>query len=205
MSNHALEILASTWTTGVALDYRKGLVVSESSLMSVWYHHLRIAFKESSYQVFTEPALYHRQDADERYTRYRPDIVVGREGADGRHVAAVVEIKWVPFCYPDYLGDLNKLANLDRAADGGYSATVCPKRGKEYPFPQEQKQHFVIDKNTRFIFAVVGKEESEALDTDKVRECVGRGGADRKRFSHFSAKALATGREFPEFVACNEL
>jgi hypothetical protein len=205
MSNHVLEILASTWTDGVASDYYKGLVVSESSLMSVWYYHLRSALKESPYRVFTEPALYLRQEGDERHTRYRPDIVIGREDAEGRCAAAVVEIKWVPFHYPDYLGDLNKLVNLDKAGDGSYSAAVCPKKGEEYPFPRERRQHFAIDANTRFIFAVVGKEGSEALDTDKIRECIERDRGNRKRFSHFSAGAFTAGNEYPKFMVRSEL
>lgn len=202
MNKEILKALDATWKGGVAEDYRNGLVVSESSLMSVWHHHLRMHFNGSDCRIFTEPSLYLKQD--ERYRRYEPDIMLGGETPDGRRALAVIEIKWVPFHRPDYLQDLGKLASLAQPTGESYCAAVCPQNGKEYSYESESKRHFVVDVKTLFVFAAVGWDDSEALDWATISERFRSDGGDLRRFAHFRGATTKIGNEFPTFETQSE-
>jgi hypothetical protein len=194
MASDILPVLERIWTKWIRDDYCAGLLVSESSLMSAFYHHARNEFAAwNGISVFTEPTLWWGTGAElaQHDSRHcKPDLVIGRQGGDRRVAAAVIEFKYAPFTTVlPFETDIGKLVRLE-AARNAYAAMITPATGKE--LVDSDIHHLQVCDDTLLVFAAIARKGSSACDVS-LRDIA----SPSRNFHHFHG-SIAPGTE-PHF------
>ncbi len=172
----------------VGMDYKEGLINSESCLQAVLYKVLREHIRNVPYRkVYVEPVIEYYATGS---PKYKPDIII----CDDKKIIAIIELKFAPNWYPNIRDDLIKLKELsdELNMNNNYYASRIPETG-EWSYPE-----FKINHSTAFIVAVMGKYDSESVNFSNVKRLLDSNQLS-KRFSLMSGRIFGEGRE-TEFV-----
>jgi hypothetical protein len=189
MTDQIRVILKEIWTENIRDDYDKALIVSESSLMSAFYHYLRIALpKMKGFTAYTEPTFWWNGDKDssnqQKPGRYKPDLMIGQEiGGNKCRAAALIEFKCKPYYRPTLEGDINKLGKIAKL-ESAYGEMMDPGTGKACSVIGKNLH---IDSQTLLAFAVIGQEGSPACKKFDIN-------FNRDRFLHFTGLIKKDGK-----------
>lgn len=145
-------------------EYEKGRIPTERTLQAVLFCRLAGNGEEI---VVCEPLL-----VIEGRGKYCPDLIAIRRS----EVIAVCEIKFLPHHFPVYENDLDKIEAY-AASTSSYSLLIDPASGK---FTDTK---YRVSKDCLYVFAVMGRHDSEAVCADKVKNRMAHFGDD---FLHLS-------------------
>jgi hypothetical protein len=143
------------WTVDVKERYEKGVLNSERALQACIVGALVKGAPDLV--VLVEPTLYSAAGSGRKMI---PDLWIGDR--DTGRALAVIELKYIFKKYPEWMRDIEKLAKV---FDGEYHArTIVPATGREVGGVKIAVCN-EIDHETLAVFAVVGKDDAEAMDT----------------------------------------
>ena len=155
-----IEKLKNIWMTWVESSYLEGRITTERGLQSNLYAH--ILREEPDWKVYVEPGFY---PPDGMTAQYKPDLVI----CDSRNILAIIEIKFVPHHYPQYISDLDKM--IDISSNVNYREIfldINQKTGKD-----AGNKH-VITRETNFVFMVIGQDDAAACDPKCITDYLSR-------------------------------
>jgi N6-adenosine-specific RNA methylase IME4 len=168
-----IELLRRIWKTAIQTDYRSGILQYEGTLEAALYHHLR-SLRASGLSVITQPRFFMSNGRRGKV----PDMVVMQE--KGKHVDAVIEVKFVPAGIK-YQPDIDKLVSWARRT------SRSPQKAYLKLDPQTIQlstvDAFCVTHKTHWIFAGIGPDGVEALCPDFVRRYLNT--RRRTKFGHF--------------------
>lgn len=142
------KVLKEVWfDVDTAWKYHQ--INSERCLQAVMHSSLRKHLGTFAWQIFVEPEMVPEGDG-KKY----PDLVVAENG----EIRAIIELKFCPQGYVEYREDIEKLLKFERSRNVEYhlDLDVCTGRYTE--------QVFKITEETRFVFAVIARDDAEAVD-----------------------------------------
>jgi hypothetical protein len=165
------------WTGVVQQRYQQGVLNSERALQACIVGALMNA--APSLIALIEPTLYPESKVAREMI---PDIWVGQLGS--AEALAVLELKFVPFAYPRWEGDIDKLAKILTGPTSYSARTIDPKTGKDSDVSKDGRGQIAICERTLGIFAAVGRDDSAAVETASL--CKGFSGKESllPRFLH---------------------
>lgn len=177
-------ILAAAWLD-IEMAWKMQQINSEHCLQAVMHGALRKHLPDPGWQILVEPEMVPEGDGP----KY-PDLVIAREGI----VRAVIELKFCPQGYVKYKEDIEKLLKFERSTNIDYplNLNVCTGR---YAEPL-----FKITEKTIFVFAVIAREDAEAVDLGVGSEC--QTPNLPARFGHLMGMITGRDGDPPRFTAC---
>jgi hypothetical protein len=126
-----------------------------------------------------EPTLYPESKVAREMV---PDIWVGQLGS--AEALAVFELKFVPFAYPRWEDDIDKLAKILMGPTSYSARTIDPKTGQDSDVSKDDSGQIAICEATLGIFVAVGKDDSAAVDTECLRKGFGGNESRTPRLLH---------------------
>jgi hypothetical protein len=147
------QVFRDIWIEDVKSRYDRGVLNSERALQACIVGGL--VKKAPDLVVLVEPTLYPEAKAGREMI---PDLWIGER--DSGRALAVIELKYVPFAYPEWKSDLEKLVKILR--EPYHAWTIDPATGKD-----DGVRIAVCDEighETLGLLAAVGKEDAEAVD-----------------------------------------
>jgi hypothetical protein len=167
------EMFKRVWKEDVKDTYNRGMLNSERALQACIVGAL--VDKAPDLVVLVEPTLYPEEKAGREMI---PDLWIGER--DSGRALAVIELKYVPFAYPEWKGDLEKLVTILR--EPYHAWTIDPATGKD-----DGVRIAVCDEighETLGVLAAVGKEDAEAVDTAVLSQALSDNKSLLPRFLH---------------------
>jgi len=143
--------LIKIWEGDIEQEYNNGTLCSERALQSELYRRLRDELPKE-YTVWVEPAI--RIIIEEKKRTIKPDILISKEN----EIVTVIELKYVPHYYANFIGDLKKLDHIAKQkSDYKFKLRTYPMTGKY------DDNYFQFSKGALLVFAVIANNEAAAL------------------------------------------
>lgn len=151
--------LTKTWKGPVKEDFMKGVLIYERQVQAVLYKYL-IDWLPKSYEVWVEPVIYL-----EKYNldKVKTDMVF----CHGQKMIGVLELKFKPWEYIPFEGDLEKLSLFHTASQSEPSLAlgyVPYSPIWENQLSNGKKLSYIIEKNLLKIMVTFGRPESGAFN-----------------------------------------
>jgi hypothetical protein len=146
LNNVISDVLEPAWLRALETSYWNGSLCSERALQAAIYHEIRTAWP--GLYVAVEPCL-----------GYRPDLVL----ANDEQALAIIELKFVPHGFVTYGPDFDKFARCASRSAHHECLKMSPSTGM-----LGVGAEYAINELTHFVFAAVGREDSEAFHIESV-------------------------------------
>jgi hypothetical protein len=147
------ETLSSVWENHVKSDFSKGILCSEKHLQAVLFKW----FALEATDVFVEPKLH--GENIKTLEDYRPDLLF----VQGQEIVGVAELKFSPYYQADTQNDLYRIQTFQKESQDATHKIylkINPTNGD-----WNTQEVFTLSKEILFIYGVVAKKGSPALDS----------------------------------------
>jgi len=157
--NNLIKALISIWENDIETKFKQGKLVYERQLQADLYHLLKYKLS-NKYDIWVEPVIY-MEDSILHLTK--PDLIITK----GLNIIGVIELKFKPWEYTKYEGDIMKLnAFQDEAIKGNNiwlgTLPVSPNWSKQNK--EVNHLYFNLSKDLLKSFVVFAHPESDALN-----------------------------------------
>lgn len=152
--NELAAILKSTWENEIKEEFSKGNIAYERQCQAMLYFYLRPKLEKIDSRIWIEPVFYAIDKA-------KPDMVL----TTGKHITAIIELKFVPWQFVNYHHDISKFRNYQKLFKGGTEVELgwIPKNSRWKVQKEGEKLLFTFMKGGLLVMATVGRPESEAF------------------------------------------
>lgn len=142
-----------------------GVITYERQLQAELYHQFKLRFpSQTNYQMWVEPVFYMNKTHEKTQT-IKPDLVITNSK---KFIVAVIELKFMPWGYPKYEGDIAKLNRLQRLSKTGKSFSLGFVPVSHVWQTQEKEKDKILDfqlsPNLQTFYCLFGKPDSNIIE-----------------------------------------
>lgn len=134
--------------------YQNGIICSERHLQALLFHELcsRIG---AEFEIYVEPRL-EIKSGDKSLNGKKPDLLICNKE---RKVTHMIELKYVPFAYPEYQGDIKKFTDWKKAnAQIKFPLKTVANSGQ-----WNYQDLYQIDQQTQTVYGIIAKADAHAF------------------------------------------
>lgn len=153
--------LISIWQNDIKEKFEDGKLVYERQFQAEIYHLLENNLNKNGkdYDIWVEPVIY--LDGTGIH-KTKPDLVITK----AQDIIGVIELKFKPWEYPHFKGDIDKLMAFRKAANEGTSIWlgikfICSDGRKQ--FKEENLIYYNLKKEHLTSFVVFARPDSNAI------------------------------------------
>lgn len=154
-----IDILNAAWENTID-DFKKGEICSERHLQSLLFTYLKRDNNfNNKYKLFVEPKISTISKNSE-ILGLIPDILITNNEYS---LELILELKYVPFDYPEYQKDESTFKKFLNAKQNGEQLYLLSDLDGDW----DKTHPFSISKNLKYVFGAYGKKESVCFDKNK--------------------------------------
>lgn len=164
MNKNLKKLLSDIWIKEVKDKFLTGTITYERQLQGELYHVMkeRVSYP---YEIWIEPIIYLEKF---NLNKVKPDIVITYD----KYIHAVIELKFTPWFYSQYQGDLEKLNRFYKAAQSNAKVVLGwkPLHPNWQIQKEKGKQEYMMNKEMLTVFMVVSRPDSYALMKNEIEK-----------------------------------